>query len=77
MNPLPHLGLVIVRSRHDPAENLHFLRQLRCQFILLPGVEHDLPLWSGYSIYRSVDDIMNTTRLEVLCSGNWGDEETE
>ena len=29
-----YLGLVISRSRHDPAENLHFLRQLRCQFIL-------------------------------------------
>ena len=39
---------MISRSRHDPAENLHFLRQLRCQFILalvsllLLGVEHDL-----------------------------------
>ena len=43
-----YLCLVVIRSRHDPAENLHFLRQLRCQFVLalvsllLLGVEHDL-----------------------------------
>ena len=39
---------MVVRSRHDPAENLHFLRQLRGQFVLilvsllLLGVEHNL-----------------------------------
>ena len=27
-NTVPYLGLVISRSRHDPAENLHSLRQL-------------------------------------------------
>ena len=67
---------MISGPRHHPAQNLHF-HQLRCQFILLLGVEHDLPLWSGYSLHSSVDEIMDSTRMEVLCSVDWGDEETK
>ena len=80
-----YLCLVIIRSRHDPAENLHFLRQLRCQVILalvsllllLLRVEHNLPLWSRYSLQLTVIvmvvRVMDTTRFSILCS----DEESE
>ena len=81
---MPYLCLVIIRLRHDPAENLHFLRQLRCQVILalvsllLLGVEHNLPLWSRYSLQLTVIvrvmTVMDSTRLEVLFSDEESDE---
>ena len=77
-NTLPYLGLVIIRSRHDPAENLHSLRQLHYQIILglvsllLLGLEHrySLQLTVVVRIVRVVDN----TRLEVLCSNEESDE---
>ena len=69
---------MIIRSLYYQAENLHFLRQLHCQFILAPvsllllGVEDDLLHWSRYSLQLPVVvrvlRVVNTTRLEVRCS---------
>ena len=86
-NWLPYLGLMITRSRHHPAQNRHFLRQLGCQFILaqvnllLLWMEDDLRLWPGYPLQLTVVvrdlDIVESKRLEVLCSDVRGDEETK
>ena len=47
---LRYLGLMICRCRHHPAQNLHRLRQLRCQLILALVSLLLLPLWSGYRL---------------------------
>ena len=67
---------MIGRSRHHPAQNPHFLRQLGCQFILalvsllLLGVEHDLRHRPGHGLQLTVVvrvvDIMDITDIWVV-----------
>lgn len=68
---------MIIRSRHDPAKNLPFLTQLRCQLTVVERVV-DTTIITMTSTDIPALSAQVLGRLEVLCSDEErGEEETK